>query len=66
MSNFAERFRQEGYQKGEARALLHMLQLKFGPLPEATRQRIEQAEEATLLSWFERVLTADRLEDVLH
>ena len=70
MSNFADRFRQEGMQQGmqqgEARVLLRLLQRKFGDLPEAIQRRIEQADERTLLEWSERVLTATRLDEVVH
>ena len=70
MSRFAERFREEGMQQGmqqgEALVLERLLRLKFGELPEAVQQRIEQASEPTLLEWSERVLTASRLDEVLH
>jgi hypothetical protein len=70
MSNFAERFlqkgMQQGMQQGEARVLARQLQLKFGELSEEVRKRIEQADEQTLLAWSERVLTANRLDEVLH
>jgi hypothetical protein len=66
MSSFAERFLQKGMQQGEARVLARQLQLKFGELPEEVRKRIEQADEQTLLAWSERVLTASRLDEVLH
>jgi hypothetical protein len=62
MSQFAERFREEGRQEGmylgEARMLLRQLQVRFGDVPDAVRQRIEAADEATLLAWSERVLSA--------
>jgi hypothetical protein len=66
MSSFAERFRQEGMQQGEARVLERQLQLKFGELPEEVRRRLEQADGRTLLEWSERVLTGSRLDEVLH
>ena len=74
MSSFADRFRQEGLQQGvqqgmqqgEARVLLRQLQRKFGDLPEAIQRRVEQADERTLLEWSERVLTASRLDEVVH
>ena len=66
MSRFAERFREEGMQQGEARVLERLLTLKFGALPAAVQRRIAEADEPTLLAWSERVLSAARLEDVLH
>jgi len=66
MSRFAERFREEGMQQGEALVLERQLRLKFGTLPDEVRRRIEQANERTLLEWSERVLTASRLDEVLH
>jgi len=53
-------------QQGEALVLERQLRLKFGTLPETVRRRIEQANEQILLDWFERILTADRLDEVLH
>ena len=46
--------------------LLRLLQLKFGAIPDEARRRIEQADADTLLVWSERILTADRLDDVIH
>jgi hypothetical protein len=74
MTGFAERFIEkgraqgieQGMQRGEARMLTSLLQLRFGELPEAARQRIETADPDTLLRWSERVLTAESLEDVLR
>jgi len=66
MSSFAERFIEKGMQQGEARVLERLLRSKFGELPEEARRRIERADESTLLEWSERVLTASRLDEVLH
>jgi flagellar biosynthesis/type III secretory pathway protein FliH len=78
MTGFAERFIQQGIEKGraqgieqgmqrgEARMLTSLLQLRFGELPEAARQRLETADPDTLLRWSERVLAAESLEDVLR
>ena len=57
--------RQEGRHEGEALVLLHLLRLKFGKIPDTIRQRIEQADADTLLTWSERILTAERIEDVV-
>jgi len=70
MSRFAERFHekgmQQGMQQGEALVLERLLRLKFGTLPDTVQQRLKQANEQTLLQWSERVLTANRLDEVLH
>ena len=42
------------------------LTLKFGPVPESVRSRVESADAETLLRWSERVLSADRVEDVVE
>lgn len=73
MSSFAERFiqqgkqegRAEGRQEGEALVLLRQLQLKFGEVPEAAREKIGHADAQTLLLWSERVLTAASLREVI-
>ncbi len=56
---------QEGLQKGEARILLRLLRMKFGPLPAEVEERVCSTDADRLLEWSERVLTAERLEDVL-
>ena len=56
---------EKGMERGEARMLLRLLCLKYGDLPEALVQRVEEADQAALLRWSERVLTAARLEEVL-
>ena len=57
--------REQGARLGEARMLARQLELRFGPVSAEVRQRLEQADEATLMRWSERVLSARRLEDVL-
>ncbi len=78
MSNFAERFRQEGLetgleaglqqgmQQGEATALLRLLLKRFGDVPLDARRQIEAADAGTLLEWLDRVLTASSIDEVLH
>ncbi len=58
--------RHEGRQEGEAAILLRQITLKFGPPNESVRQRVRDADAATLLQWSERVLTATRLDELLH
>ena len=60
-----EEGRQEGRQEGEVGLLLRQLERKFGPLDAVVRERITGADAERLLVWGERVLTADRLEDVI-
>jgi len=53
-------------QGGEAKFLTRLLERKFGPLDAEVRSRIAQADSERLLEWGERVLTAERLEDVFQ
>ncbi|MEX1369429.1 MAG: Rpn family recombination-promoting nuclease/putative transposase [Nannocystaceae bacterium] len=55
----------KGEARGEAKVLLKQLTLRFGPLPESTRARIESATIEQLDAWTERVLTAPTLDEVL-
>ena len=58
--------REEGLQEGEARLLLRLLRLKFGPLEPEIEERVGSADADRLLEWGERVLTAGSLEDVFR
>ena len=55
---------QEGFQQGEAFVLTHLLTQRFGPLPGWATERLAQAGREELEQWAERVLEAQRLEDV--
>ena len=58
---------QQGRREGEAAVLLRLIEGKFGAeAAAACRERIEQADADTLLQWSQRILTAERIEDVLH
>jgi predicted transposase YdaD len=57
---------QEGRQEGEAALLLRQLERKFGRLDPQTRKRVRSADAKSLLEWGERILTAERLEDVFE
>jgi predicted transposase/invertase (TIGR01784 family) len=56
----------EGIQKGEAALLLRQLEVRFGPLSEADRARLMEADADTLLRWGERILTATTLAEVVN
>jgi hypothetical protein len=61
--------RAEGEARGQARgradALVQLLALKFGPLPQAALDTVYAAAADQLETWTARVLTADTLEAVL-
>ncbi|HVR99462.1 MAG TPA: Rpn family recombination-promoting nuclease/putative transposase [Thermoanaerobaculia bacterium] len=61
-----EEGREEGRQEGEVRMLLRQLSLKFGPLDLDTEERVRSADADRLLGWGERLLTAERLQDVFR
>jgi hypothetical protein len=61
-----EEGRQEGRQEGEARLLLRLLRLKFGPLATDVEERVRSADAERLLDWGERLLTAESLQDVFQ
>jgi len=77
MSTFAERYIQQGIEKGvaqgvaqgvrqgEAEMLCLLLRRKFGELPPALEARIAAADATQLLTWSERLLVAERLDQVL-
>jgi predicted transposase YdaD len=55
---------ERGQQKGRAEVLLRLLSLKFGTLSPEIEERVRTADSDRLLEWSERILTAERLEDV--
>ena len=50
----------------QALFLLHILRNRFGEIPESYRQRVESADADTLAGWADRVLTAERIEQVFE
>ena len=58
--------RKEGRKEGESAFLIHVLHAKFGTVPRTVRQQIASADAMTLLKWGERVLTAERMEEVFE
>jgi len=59
-----EEGREEGLQAGEAAVLRRQLESKFGSLDAVTQRRIAAADTEQLLLWAERVLTAEKIEDL--
>jgi hypothetical protein len=54
----------EGLEKGQRDLLLRQLTVKFGPIDDRTRARVEAAGPQRLVKMAERLLTAERLADV--
>jgi predicted transposase/invertase (TIGR01784 family) len=64
MQTFIDKYIQQGEQRGEARALLKLVQTKFGPPEPEVKARIEQAEQEQLDVWLGRVLTAQNPDEL--
>ena len=56
----------QGIEKGQAGLLLRLLELRFGALPDAVRERVRGASAAELEAWAEAVLTAASLDEVMR
>jgi hypothetical protein len=54
--------RAEGRAEGEAKALLLLAEQRFGPLPQALRERIEAADAISIEGWLSNLLAAPSLE----
>ena len=54
-----EKGRREGRQEGEAKALLRLLQVKFGPPTPDLAARVQADEPDQIEVWLTRILTAD-------
>lgn len=59
------RGRAEGEARGRAVALVQLLTLKVGPLPQATLDTVHAATTDQLENWTARVLTAKTLDELL-
>ena len=51
---------------GDARVVLQLLRLKFGPLAPEIEERVSSADAERLLEWSGRILTAESLQDILR
>ena len=65
---WTKQWKQEGIEQGyeeHARATLRrQLTQRFGALPTAIDQRIEQAQQAQLDAWLDQVISAPSLESI--
>lgn len=55
---------QQGRQQGEATILLRLLEKRFGTINETVRRKIESADAETLLTWSDRLLMAENVDEV--
>lgn len=62
----ADTLRAEGRAEGRAEALLQLVALRFGPVPDATAAAVHAASTDQIEVWTARVLTAVTLDDVLR
>ncbi|GIW80989.1 MAG: hypothetical protein KatS3mg105_2796 [Gemmatales bacterium] len=56
----------KGRSEGEAEVLMRLLNKKFGTIPEEYGRRIREADQEQLLTWADRILTAESIEDVFR
>jgi flagellar biosynthesis/type III secretory pathway protein FliH len=61
-----EQGERKGRHLGEVNLLRRQLERRFGPLPSWVAERLEQASEAELEHWAERVLECATLEGVFR
>lgn len=74
MGAFRERWLEEGrrqgvaqgFAQGEQRLLARLLARKFGPLDEATENRLRNASTDEINRWTDQILVARTLEDVFR
>ena len=59
-----EKGRHQGFDEGRRSALASVLEVRFGPLPQWARERIQQASTEQLDMWIRRAATAASLEQV--
>jgi hypothetical protein len=70
MGNFSEPFveqgRQEGRAEGEAKFLVRLLEMRFGPIPSSLHERIYAADVISIGVWFDRAVQARELLSVFE
>lgn len=61
-----EKGMERGIEKGERKTLLHLLQLRFGPLSPSAAERVATANSPSIQRWLEQLLTAATLDEALR
>jgi len=64
MGTIAEKWLQEGMQKGEANTLARLLERRFGAVPDSVRERVATASLERLDTWLDAVIDAESLDEV--
>jgi hypothetical protein len=66
MGHFTQEFEAIGEARGQARALLRLLEKRFGTVSLRLRERIATADVASIEAWFERALDVHDLNSVFE
>ena len=66
MERFSDQFEEKGRAEGTARALVRLLEKRFGPMPSDLRQRVSASDVTTIETWFDRALEAPELQRVFE
>ena len=66
MGNFSEPFVEQGRTEGEAKALVRLLEKRFGPIPPSLHERIFASDVISIEAWIDRVLEARELLSVFE
>jgi hypothetical protein len=66
VKEWSKQWREEGWQEGRADLLARQLERKFGVLDPEVRERIAHADSSRIVTWGERVLTAQSLEEIFR
>lgn len=57
---------ESGRQEGESRLIIRLLKRKFKIVPERYQREIEQANQADLLKWTDKILESQSLEEIFR
>jgi hypothetical protein len=66
MGHFSQKFEAIGEARGEGRALLRLLEKRFGTVSSRLRERIATADVAAIETWFDRALDVRDLSSVFE
>jgi hypothetical protein len=66
MGHFSEPFVQQGRAEGEARALVRLLEKRFGPIPPSLHERIFASDVTSIEAWIDRAIEARELLSVFE